>query len=426
MVSTELEKLSSCRIQIQITMSAENIDSIRKDQEKIVQRDVQIQGFRKGKAPLGLIKKTYAGLIERNTLDEAMQRAFETSLKDNDIHPVGQPLVKSFDFDNEKNLKMEVEVEVYPEIPLKKYKNFTFEKNIYTIDDTDVDENIDYILKQKAVITPIEGESNKGNFVSFSVQEIDASGMPLIGKKYDDIRIQLGEGQFDPEIEDQIIGMKSGEERRIEKRYPKSAGKELAGKVERFNITMQKVEKEELPELDDQFVQQLNFDIKTVDDLRKKVRDELEHRWGQESEHQFYHNVVQELLHENPFDVPEVMVNNYLDRILEDIRKKDKNIEEEEVRKRYRADAMFNIKWFHLREKIAKDENIKTTDDDFKTFLDSIEDENVRKMYESNKELKQAVLNDIFEKKVFDFLISNSKVKEKKKSIKQRKELLNV
>jgi trigger factor len=185
---------------------------------------------------------------------------------------------------------------------------------------------------------------------------------------------------------------------------------------------MQKVEKEELPELDSQFVEQLNFDVKTVDELKVKVRDELEHRWGQESEHQFYQQVVQELLHENPFDVPDSMVNNYLDKILEDIRQRDKNINEEEVRKHYRADAMFNIKWFHLKDKIAQDENIEADEEDFKVFLDNINDENVQKMYETNAELKQRALTDIFEKKVFDFLVSNSKVKEKKKSIKQRKE----
>lgn len=426
MVSTELEKISSCKVEINITMSADNINNIRKEQEKIVQQGVQIRGFRKGKAPLGMVKKSYGGEIERNTLDEAMQKAVETGFKDNDIHPVGPPLVKSFDIDDDNNLKMKVEVEVYPEVPLKKYKNFNFEKSIYKIDESDVDENIDYLLKQKAVITPIEGESGYGNYVSFSVQETDSNGVPLIGKKYDDIRIQLGQGQFDPELEDQIKGMKAGEERRVEKRYPKSAGKDLYGKVERFNIIMQKVEKEEVPELDDQFVEQLNFDIKTVDELKSRVRDELEYRWKQESEHQFYHDLVQELLHENPFDVPEVMVNNYLDKILEDIRKRDKNVEEEEVRKRYRADALFNIKWFHLKEKIAEDENIKATEDDFKSFLNDIKDENTRKLYETNKELKQHALNDIFEKKVLDFLVNNSKVKEKKKSIKQRKELLGV
>ena len=130
MVSTEVEKISSCKVQLQITFPAENIEAIRKEQEKVVQQEVQIQGFRKGKAPLNMVRSTYAGTIERNTLDEAMQQAFEAGLKENDTHPVGPPLVKNFDLDNEKNLKMEVEVEIYPEITLKKYKNFSFEKDV--------------------------------------------------------------------------------------------------------------------------------------------------------------------------------------------------------------------------------------------------------------------------------------------------------
>jgi trigger factor len=84
MVSTEVEKISSCKVQIQIKMPADKIDMIRKEQEKIAQQDAQIQGFRKGKAPLAMVKSTYAGTIERNTLDEAMQQAFEASLKEND------------------------------------------------------------------------------------------------------------------------------------------------------------------------------------------------------------------------------------------------------------------------------------------------------------------------------------------------------
>jgi trigger factor len=422
MVSTEVEKISSCKVGLQITMMAENIDTIRKEQEKVVQKEVQIQGFRKGKAPLNMVKSAYAGTIERNTLDEAMQQAFEAGLKENNIHPVGPPLVKNFEFDDDKNLKMEVEVEIYPEINLKKYKNFTFEKDVYKIDDSDVEESVNYIRKQKAVITPNDGPSTAGNFVTFSVQELDETGMPLIGKKYDDIRVQLGEGQFDPEIEKQIIGMKAGEERQIEKTYPKSAQKELAGKTERYTVTMQKVEEEELPELNNEFVEQLNFNIKTVDDLKVKVRDELEHRWGQESEQKFYRDVVQELLHENPFDVPDSMVDKYLEQIMEDIRKKDQNINEEEVRKHYRADATFNIKWYHLKDKIAQEEKIEATEEDYKTFLENIEEESIRSLYDSNNEIKQRAMNDIFEKKVFDFLVNNSKVKEKKKSIKQRKE----
>lgn len=426
MVSTAIERLSSCKVQINISMPANMVDSIRKEQEKLVRKEAQIQGFRKGNAPLHMVKSMYGGTIEKYTLDEAMQQAFEQGLKDNDIEPVGYPVIKNFDFDDDKNLKMEVEIETYPEIELKKYKDFKFDKTLYQIDDSDVTENIEYIRRQKAIISQQDGPAEMGQFVTFSVQELDESGIPLIGKKYGDVRVQLGEGQFDPDLETQIVGIKSGEERIIEKRYPENAGKEFSGKIERYKITAGMVENEELPDLDDQFAQDLNLDLKTVDDLKAKVRDELEHRWGQESEQQFYHQVAQEILHENSFDVPDTMVNNYLDKIIEDIHRKQEKFDEDEVRKHYRADAVFNIKWYHLKDKIAKAEKIEATDDDFQTFLNTLDDEKMREFYKSKKEIKKGILSDIFEKKLFDFLINSSKIKEKKQSIKKGKEFANV
>ena len=181
------------------------------------------------------------------------------------------------------------------------------------------------------------------------------------------------------------------------------------------------MEEEELPELDEPFIQDLNLDIKSVDELKERVRHELEHRWGQESEQQFYHQVVQELLHENPFDAPETMVDNYLDKIIEDLGRREKNIDEENVRKHYRSDAIFNIKWIHLKDKIAKEESLESTEEDFGKFLENLNDDKTRKLYETNEELKRRVMHDIFEKKVFDYLVNNSKVKEKKQSIKKGK-----
>jgi trigger factor len=407
-------------------MPADMVNNIRKEQEKLAQKEAQIQGFRKGHAPLHMVRTMYAGTIEKNTLDEAMQQAFEEGLKESEIQPVGYPVVKSFDLDDEKNLKMTFEIETYPEIDLKKYKDFKFEKTIYNIEESDIEENIDYIRKQKAIISEEDGPAQMGQFITLSLQELDETGMPLIGKKYDDFRVQLGEGQFDPDLESQIVGIKSGEDRIVEKRYPESAGKDFAGKVERFKVIAVKIENEELPDLDDQFAQDLNLELDTVEELKLKVRDELEHRWGQESEQKFYHQMAQEILHENPFDVPDTMVNNYLDKIVEDIRQKEKNFDEEEVRKHYRADAVFNIKWYHIKDKIAKVENIEANEEDFKTFLDNLEDDKMREFYSGNEKLKQSVLSDVFEKKVFDFLVNSSKIKEKKESIKKRKEFANV
>ncbi|TFH00650.1 MAG: trigger factor [Calditrichales bacterium] len=423
MVATVSERLSSCKMKIEITLQAERIDSIRKTQEVAAQKEAQIQGFRKGKAPMHMVKGLYAGTIEKNTLDEAMQQAYEEGLKESKIIPVGYPVIKNFDYDDDKNLKIEVEIEVNPEIELKKYKNLSFERIIYKIEDSDVEENINYILKQRAVVLPVNDPAHENDIVTFSLQELDQSGAPLIGKKYNDIRVQLGQGQFDPDLEAQIISAKTGEERMLEKVYPKSAGKDLVGKVEKYQAAITKVEKEEKPELNDKFVEDLNLDIKTVNDFRTRVREELEHRWGQESEQHFYHHVVQELLHENPFDAPDTMIDNYLDHIVEDVRNREKKINEDAVRKHYRADATFNVKWFHLKDKIAEVENIESTEEDYAKFLEELNDEKVKKLYESNPDFKKRAMSDIFEKKIFDFLIKSSKVKEKKQSIKQGKDI---
>ena len=129
----------------------------------------------------------------------------------------------------------------------------------------------------------------------------------------------------------------------------------------------------------------------------------METQQGQESEQRFYNKFVQELLQLNPFEVPDSVVERYLDQMVEDIKNRDKKVDEEAVRKNYRVDALFNIKWFYLKEKIAEEE-------DFTNYLESVEDDNIKKMYTETPELKKRIMSDIYEKKVFDFLVDNSKI----------------
>jgi trigger factor len=423
MVSTEIKEISNCKKELKISIPAGDIEAIRKEQIINVQKEAQIQGFRKGKAPRHMVMNLYAGTIEKYTLDEALEKGFQDGIKEANIVPFGQPMVKKFDYDENKNLNMEVEVETYPEIDLKKYKGLKIEKNIYKITDEDVEDRLLYIRKQKATITPVKEAAQEGHNMMIDMQELDETGMPLIGKKYDDIRINLGEGTFDPEIEHQLIGLKVGEDKVIEKKYDqKSSTQQKAGKTERFKITVKSIEEEELPQADDDFVKDLNIGIETIDKLKVTIKEQLQHDWGQESEQHFYNQLAHELLQENPFEVPESMVSGYLDQIVNDISKRDSKVDVEEVRKTYRVDALFNIKWYHLKEKIAQEENIRTDDNDFDEYLEKIDDTKIRERYQNDKDLKKRVLNDLYEKKIFDFLVSNSKVTEKEQPIKKRKE----
>ncbi len=428
MITSQVTNLSSCKKGLKITVPVTEIDKIREHEIRQMQKNADIQGFRRGKAPRSMVIKLFEGSIERNTIDHALQHGFEDGLKENNIIPVGEPVVKKFDFDEGKNLLMEVEVETYPEITLKKYKGLKIEKDLYTITDEDVEESLMYIRRQKAIVSSEDGASEDGHIISLNMQELDAGGVPLVGKKYNNIRIQLGKGEFDPDIELALIGLKKGDEKVVEKEYPKDFNqKEFAGKKERYRVFIENVEREDLPELNDEFAQTLNYNnVSTLDGLRDMIRKQLELQYGQQAEEQFYHRFAHELLQENPFDVPEAVVDRYLDEIVEDISQRQKDANLDEVRKAYRADAMFNVKWYYLKEKIAEVEKIQAENEDFDKFLASVTDDKVKEKYKSNKALKKRIMNDIFEKKIFEFMVENSKIKIITKPIKSRKDLVSV
>jgi len=428
MITSQVTNLSSCKKKLDITVPATEIDQIREQEIRQMQKNAEIQGFRRGKAPLSMVLKLFQGTIERNTIDHALQHGFEHGLKEHKIVPVGDPVVRKFDFDDDKNLVMEVEVETYPEIDLKKYKGLKIEKEVYSITDDDVYDSILYIRRQKATVSQVDGHAEEGHFITINMQEVDVGGVPLVGKKYEDVRVQLGKGEFDPDIENALMGLVKGDEKIVEKEYPQNfEQKQFAGKMERYRVTVQKVEQEELPELNDDFVQSLNYEnTVTVDQLRELVKKQLELQYGQRAEEQFYHQFAHELLQQNPFDIPEAVVNRYLDEIVDDIIRRQKDVDEEEVRRAYRTDAVFNVKWFYLKEKIAEVEQIKAENEDFDKYLAGLTDDKVRELYLANKDLKKRIMNDIFEKKLFDFIVANSKIKIKNKPIKSRKDLVSV
>jgi trigger factor len=214
-------------------------------------------------------------------------------------------------------------------------------------------------------------------------------------------------------MENQLIGVRQDEERQISKTYSKRENdKNLAGKTEKFLVKVKSVEEEFLPIMDDEFVKQLGIDEETVDGMREKVKHNLEHSYSDQAEQQFYNQLAHELLQENQFDVPSKMVEEYLDRIVDDIKNKDKKVDEEAVRKNYLGDATFNMKWFYLKDKISQVEKIEVKDKDIDKYLESIEDEKMRTQFSTNPEWRRRISGDLAEKKILDFLIENQKITE--------------
>ena len=413
MITTDIKVLSNYKKELSITMEKADLEPIREQQTKRVQKEVQFPGFRKGKAPLSMIKKSYAQHVEAYTMESAVQEALERAVVENEIKVVGMPDAKKVDFNDQGDLTMTIEVDTQPEIELKKYKGFKFIKDKYVIKDSFIEENINRILKQHATKTETDSKVKDGHIVLIDMQELDESGAALVGKKYNDISITVGDGRFDPELEKELIGLEKNKATKVTKEYPKDyVQKEMAGKKEYFEITVKKIEEEELPELNEEFIQKINPNIKTVEEFKKFVAQNIENDYKRESENRFSQELSQKLIEENPFEIPDALVENYLDNLVKDVKRRDPKADERSLREYYRTEALNNMKWHYIKEQIAKDENIESNDKDVEEFLDKIDNKEIRKLYQDNAAALEEVKHSIKDRKVQDFLVENSKVNE--------------
>jgi len=413
MISAEIKKLSGCKKEINIVMPKADIEPIREKEILKVRKDVQVPGFRKGKAPLHMVKRQYGQYIEAYTMEAAVQEAVEKAITENDVKAVGMPEPKKVEFNDDGDLVMAVEVEVFPEVELKNYKGFEFVKDKYVVEDSFIEDQIQKLLKEHATRSEVERPVQKGDVVLIDMQQLNEDGTPQENHKYTDISVTVGEARFDPDIEEQLVGKESGKTHRIIKEYPEDyPQKEVAGKKEYYDITIKKTEQVDLPELDDAFVQKLNPEIKTVDEFKEYMKKGMEAEYEREVENRLQQELSQKIVDENPLEIPNALIERYLDNLVQDMKRRDPNADERALREYYRNEAEQNLKWMYLKDEIGKAENIEADEKDVEEFLNKIEDEKVRKIYDDVPSLKDEVKNNLRDQKVTEFLMENSEIKE--------------
>jgi trigger factor len=401
-------------------MEKEDLDPLREKEAENVRKEVQVQGFRKGKAPLNMVKRQYAQAIEAYAMEAAIQEGLIHVSEKENMMILGRPEAKNMDMKEDGSLELQIVVETYPEVDLKKYTGFELIRDVYDIQDTFIDQTIQRLREERAEILTVDTEIGDHYLVSADLQEVDQSGVPIVGKKYNDIHLQMGKGRFDAELEKQLIGLKQGDERIISKKYPDDfPQKEYAGKVESYSVKIKKVEKQNLPELDEEFIKDLSLsEVTTVSEFREFTRRNLQENYDKEAERRLLDDLARSIVEANPFEVPQVLIENYLNNIVEDVKQKNPRIRESEIRQYYENDALFNIKWYYLQEKIEQAEKITVDESDTETFLTTLRDESIREIYRKNIGLMERAKDEIRTKKITGFLIGASKLTENKIELK--------
>lgn len=412
-----------------IEVDADKFDSALDQAFKKVVKQVQVPGFRKGKVPRGLFEKRFGvESLYQDAVDIILPGEYTNAVEETGIEPVDQPEVDIEQIEKGKNLIFTAKVTVKPEVKLGEYKGLEVEEVSTEVTDEDVEEEIKKQQEQQAeLVVKEEGEIENGDTAVIDFEGF-VDGEAFEGGQADNHSLEIGSGSFIPGFEEQLVGKKAGEEVEVEVTFPEEYHAEnLAGKEATFKVKIHEVKGKELPELDDEFAKDVDEEVETLDELKEKTKKRLQEQKENEADSSKREELIQQASDNAEVDIPEVMVQSELDRMLQEFEQRLQmqgmtlemyfqfsGQDEDALKEQMKEDAGKRVKTNLTLEAIAAAENVEVTDEDVEKELESM-----ASMYNMEVEqIKQALggntaalQEDLKFKKAIDVLVDNSKSK---------------
>jgi len=379
-------------------------------------KKVKLPGFRPGKIPRDRLMQQFQPNIEAQFMDDNIHKYYLTALQEQKIVPVNQAEIRDVNFQMGEHFSFTAKFEVEPDFKLPKFKNnmFKVQKNKFIPDDQDIDDAIDQLRRSHARIETVEDGAKEKDFILCDLQKLDESGVAIIGKKFEKQMLKVGDGSFTDDQKDRLIGLKPGDTSKLD--LPDGEDKTIKSP---YDLNVVKVEREVLPEINDDFVRLINPDLKSIDDLNNDVLDKINQNFEERSRQTFEKDLSDALIEKIGVETPPSMVNNYLNNILEDVKKQNngEKIDEEKVLETYRPSAERNLKWYLIRKKIIDQEQISIGRSDIDAEIENLvsrspnSEKEIRRFYKKPSN-RQKIEDDITEKKILEYLTQFAKIKE--------------
>ena len=378
-------------------------------------KNVKMPGFRSGKIPRDRLIGQFQPNIEAEFLDANFQKYYLMALQQEGLVPVNKAEVKDVHFHMDEHLSFVAVFEVEPDVSLPRLKKNTLsvQRTTYLHDEQDIDDAIIQLRKANATMTIIEDGAVEGDYLICTLQKLDESGLPIIGKKFEKQYLRVGKGSFTDDQKDKMVGLKPGESTRL--RLPVNQDGEDAD----YELTVENVEREILPEVNEEFLKQIDPKLDSVDSLRNDVEKKIEENFKERSKTAYDRDLSDALIEKaNPSFAPS-MVEHYLTNLVEDVKKQNNGepLEEDKVREHYMPLAERNIKWYALRKKLIDHGDLKVSDQDLESEVQSLVDgtpsseKEIRKFYRKPSNLKR-LEDGLMEKIILEYLEQFAKVKE--------------
>ncbi|RDW19332.1 trigger factor [Oceanobacillus arenosus] len=426
-MTAKWEKQEGNKGTLTFEVPAEEFDKALDQAFKKVVKEVQVPGFRKGKMPRGMFEKRFGvESLYQDAVDIVLPEAYRNAIDETDIFPIVQPQVDIEKIEKGSTLVFTAEVEVKPEVTLGDYKGLEVDIPSVEVTDEDVNKEIKQLRERHAeLVVKEEGTVEEGDTVVMDFEGF-SDGVAFDGGKGENHSLEIGSGQFIPGFEEQLIGKALDEDAEINVTFPEDYhAEELAGKEATFKVKIHEVKFKELPELDDEFAKDVDEEVESLDELKKKKKEQLEAELKQDVENQKREDLIEKASANAQVDIPDAMVETELEQMVREFEQRLQmqgmtlemytqfsGQDEAALKDQMKEDAAKRVKTNLTLEAITKAENLDATDEDVNEELAKmaemygIDAEQLVPMLGGSTE---TIKSDLQMRKAIEFLVENSK-----------------
>ncbi len=427
-MTVKLEKVEENKVKLTVTVEAEEFNKALDVAFKKVVKEINVPGFRKGKVPRNLFEKKFGvESLYEEAINYLIPKVYPDAIKEADITPVAQPVIDFDDFANigkDKPFTFYATVVVKPEVKLGLYKGIEVKTLSTDVTEEDVDNEIKRLLEQHSELVIKEEGAELEDTVIIDYEGF-VNDVAFEGGKATNYSLKLGSNSFIPGFEEQLVGIKAGEERTINVKFPEDYhAEDLKGKDAQFKVKCHEVKTVEVPALDDEFVKELNRDnINNVSELKEDINNKLKTRKETAAKNHIIDTVVDTAATNAEINIPEEMIEAETEEMIHNashrLEQQGINLDlylkytggtKEGLHEQFKGDAIKQIRYNLTLEAIADAENIQVTEEELEKEFAQIAEvynmpiEKVKAAFSNTKDIEA----DIKRRKAVDFLVDNA------------------
>lgn len=370
-------KIDATKYELIIGVDAEGFEKALQGAYMKARKKININGFRKGKAPRKMIEQLYGeNVFYEDAVNDLVRTDITKVLDEEDYDLIDTPEVAVESVNKNDGVKFKVTVMVKPEVEISDYKGIEVEKTVNAVTDEDIDKQLQALRERNGRLVTVEGRPAENGDIAVIDFEGFKDGVPFEGGKDENYELALGSGTFIPGFEEQVVGKSTGEEFTINVTFPENYQMEdIAGQLCEFKIKLNEIKTKELPDLDDEFVKDAT-EFETLDELKNDMRTKLEERSAKNADTEAENKIFETLIEKMSADIPEIMFEHKIDEMVRDFEMRLSqqglnmemyltytNMDTAAFRKTFEDQAQKQVKVRLALEKIAELENVEISDE---------------------------------------------------------------